>query len=119
MPNYIFISELQTISHFRFALRMGLDYTHPYDALIMAFVEHLAATQRTVASVLSTVSMLKAALLCHEIMVGKFAVPSVATLLRSVKINKRTPAIQSPPVSISDLRLIVIQLYRVDFSHQL
>lgn len=64
-------------------------------------------------------STLRAALVRHRISVRAFSAPEVNMLLRSVKINKRTPAIQRSPVSVTDLRLIVIQFHRIDYSHHL
>lgn len=102
-----------------FALKLGLDYNRPSISLAMAFIEHLAATQRTAASVISTVSTLKAALLRHSISTRAFAAPPVELLIRSVKINKRTPAKQRPPVLLHQLRAIVTQLHHVDYSAQM
>lgn len=80
-----------------FSLALRQDFYHPSVGLITAFIEHLASTQRTAAAVLSSVSTLRAVLQRHEISTKGFAANSVSLLLRSIKVNKRTPAIQRPP----------------------
>lgn len=79
---------------------MGLDYTRLSVALTMTFIEHLTAIQRRVASVLSTIGTVKAALVRHCISVHAFVARSVEMLIWLVKINKRTPAQQRLLVSV-------------------
>lgn len=102
-----------------FALAMRLDYSCPSVPLILAFIEHLAATQRTAASVLSTVSTLRSVLPRHGFSTTAFAHSSVGLHLRSVKINKGTPAVQRPPIKVADLRIIIRQLAQMDNAPQL
>lgn len=40
-------------------------------------------------------------------------------LLRAIKINKRTPAVQRPPLQVHDLRRIIIQLQRMEYAAHL
>lgn len=98
-----------------FALALGQNYRLPSVSLIMAFTEHLAATQRTAASVISSISTLKAVLVRNHIPIGNFSAQSVDLQLRSIKINKRTPAVQRPPVRLRDLRLIISHLSQMDY----
>lgn len=65
-----------------FALKLGLEYRKPSLELVTAFVEHLARTQRTAASVLSTVSTLRTSLRRHGISAQHFSAISVENLLR-------------------------------------
>lgn len=102
-----------------FSLALHQDFYHPSVGLVTAFIEHLASTQRTAAAVLSSVSTLRAVLQRHHIPTHSFAATSIALLLRSIKVNKRTPAIQRPPVHLSDLRMIINQLHLMDYSHHL
>lgn len=82
----------------------------------MAFTEHLAATQRTAAAVLSSISTLKSVLSRNHIPIHNFSASSVELHLRSIKINKRTPAIQRPPVRLRDLRLIISHLDHMEYA---
>lgn len=102
-----------------FALALRQDYARPSVSLVLAFIEHLAATQRTAASVLSTVSTLRSLLPRHNISARSFSHSSVALHLRSIKINKRTPAVQRPPMRIPELRLVTRQLMQMDHAPQL
>lgn len=102
-----------------FALAVRLDYRNPSPALLMAFIEHLARTQRTAASVLSTISSLRALLQRVGLSTRSFAHNSVAMQLRSIKINKRTPAVQRPPVRLHDLCLIITQIGFGEYALQL
>lgn len=102
-----------------FALALRQDYIAPSAALIMAFIEHLAITQRTAASVLSSISTLKAVLHRQGISIKNFADTQVVSQLRSVKINKRTPALQRAPVQLAELRLIVHHLTHMEYAQQL
>lgn len=102
-----------------FSLALGLDFYRPSVQLVTAFIEHLARTQRTAAAVLSSVSTLRAVLQRNEISTRSFSARSVSLLLRSIKINKRTPAIQRPPVHLPELRMIVYQLQSMDYAPQL
>lgn len=45
--------------------------------------------------------------------------PQVETLLRSVKIDKRTPARQTPPMSVQHLKMIVHRLHDMEYGPQL
>lgn len=56
-------------------------------ALIMAFTEHLATTQRTAAAILSSISTLKSVLIRNQITVHNFSDQDVELQLRSIKIN--------------------------------
>lgn len=85
----------------------------------MAFTEHLAATQRTAAAVLSSISTLKSALQRNYISTANFAAQSVDLQLRSIKINKRTPAVQRPLVRLRDLRLIISHLSHLEYASEL
>lgn len=98
---------------------MRHDYSRPSLPLILAFIEHLAATQRTAASVLSTVSTLRSLLPRHNISARSLSHSSVGLQLRSIKINKRTPAVQRPPIRISELRLLTRQLMQMEYAPQL
>lgn len=102
-----------------FALALRQDYSRPSVALVMAFIEHLTVTQRTAAAVLSSISTLKAVLQRHQIPIISFAAKSVELQLRSVKINKRTPAVQRPPVRLRNLRLIISHLHHMDYASHL
>lgn len=102
-----------------FALALRLDFYRPSVGLITAFIEHLASTQRTAASVLSSISTLRAVLQRHGNPTNNFAATSISLLLKSVKVNKRTPAVQRPPVHLSELRAIVCQLQHMDYSYHL
>lgn len=102
-----------------FAIALNQDFYSPSVALITAFIEHLASTQRTAAAVLSSISALCAVLQRHDIPIHNFAARSVSLLLRPVKFNKRTPAIQRPPVHLQELRMIVNQLQYMDYAHHL
>lgn len=85
----------------------------------MAFIEHLARTQRTAAAVLSTVSTLKGVLHRSNIQVVNFTTTSVSLMLRSIKINKRTPATQRPPIGPAKLRIILIRFEDSEYPHEL
>lgn len=88
-------------------------------SLITAFIEHLARTQRTAAAVLSSVSSLRAVLQRNNIPTHSFAATSISLLLRSIKVNKRTPAVQRPPVHLPELRSIMNQLQHMEYSYHL
>lgn len=96
-----------------FALALHRDYKHPSVRLVLAFVEHTAA------SVLSTVSTLRAILNRSGISTHSFLDNQVAMLLRAIKINKRTPAVQRSPVRVHDLRLIISQLQDLEYATHL
>lgn len=102
-----------------FALALHQDYLDPSVSLIMAFIEHLAITQCTAASVISSISTLRAVLQRQGVSVRNFADTQVASQLRSVKINKRTPAVQRAPIQPRELRLIVIHLSHMDYARHL
>lgn len=102
-----------------FALSLGLDYANPSQPLIVAFIEHLARTQRTAAAVLSTVSTLKGVLLRSNIDVTNFSKTSVSLMLRSIKINKRTPSVQRPALGPANVRLVLIKFAEMEYSHEL
>lgn len=102
-----------------FALAVRLDHRNPTLILLKAFIEHLARTQHTAASVLSTVSTLRALLHRSRIPTHNFLHNDVQMLLRAIKINKRTPAVQKPPVQVHDLRRIIHQLQRMEYAQQL
>lgn len=102
-----------------FALSLGLDYSAPSEPLIVVFIEHLARTQRTAAAVLSTISTLKGVLTRSNISVTSFSATSVSLMLRSIKINKRTPAIQRPPMRPDTVRLVLIRFEDMDYSCEL
>lgn len=102
-----------------FALAMRQDFHHPLVDLITAFVEHLASTQRTAAADLSSISTLCAVLQRHHIPTRNFAANSISPLLRSIKINKRTPAVQRPPIHLRELRLIFAHLSHTHHATQM
>lgn len=102
-----------------FTLALRQDFYLPSMGLVTAFIEHLASTQQTAAAVLSSVSSLRAVLQRHYIPTHSFSATSISMLLRSIKVNKRTPAVQRPPVHLSELRIIITQLQSVDYSHHL
>lgn len=102
-----------------FATAVRLDHRRPSVILLKAFIEHLARTQRTAASVLSTVSTLRALLHRAGVPTYNFSHNDVQMLLRSIKINKRTPAVQRPPLQVHDLRRIINQLQHMDYAPQL
>lgn len=102
-----------------FSLALHQEFQNPSVGLVTAFIEHLASTQRTAASVLSSVSTLRAVLNRHDIPTHSFAANSVSLLLRSFKVNKHTLAIQRPPVHLTELRMIVNQLQTMEYSHHL
>lgn len=97
-----------------FALALHLDYTRPSVRLVLAFVEHLART-----SVLSTVSTLRAVLSRAGFSTSAFAHSQVSMQLRSIKINKRTPAVQRPPIRVHDLRIIIHHIQHMEHAVQL
>lgn len=99
-----------------FAIALRQDFYHPSVALVTAFIEHLASTQKTAAPVMSTVSTLRAVLQRHDISTQSFSANSVSLLLRSIKINKCTPAVQRPAVHLSELRMLINQIQCMDYS---
>lgn len=102
-----------------FSIRFGLEYTDPSEDLLIAFLEHLAKTQRTAAGVISSFSTLRAALERQGIPTYNFKAISVSLLLRAIKINKRLPAQQRPPMSVPHLKRLLVCVMDLDYSHQL
>lgn len=103
----------------RYVLKLFIGFAlalRPSVSLIMAFIEHLATTQKTGTAVLSTVNSLKAVLQRNYIPIMNFLDRSVELQLRAVKINKRTPALQRPPVRLRDLRIIISHLSHMEYS---
>lgn len=102
-----------------FSTRFNLDYIHPSEDRLIAFLEHLAKTQCTAASVVSSFSTLRAALERQGIPTYNFKAMSVSLLLRAVKITKWIPAQQRPPMSLPHLKRLLVCVMDMDFSHQL
>lgn len=98
-----------------FANAVSQPFTCPSPALIIAFLEYLARAQKTAAAVVSTYTTLRALLNRIYVPTEAFDHPQVATLIRSIKINKRTPARQTPPVSLQHLKMIVHRLRDMDY----
>lgn len=88
-------------------------------SLIMAFTEHLACTQRTAAAVISSIGTLKSVLKANHISIRNFPAYSVEMQLRSININKRTPAVQRPPARLRELRMIISHLSQMDYASHL
>lgn len=103
----------------RFANKMRQPHTHPTPALVLAYIEYIARKQKTAASVISTFTTLKALLNRMEINILAFSHPKVDLMLRAIKINKRTPATQRPPMSVPHLRLVLSRLQAMEYGHQL
>lgn len=99
-----------------FALALHQEYSDPSVSLIMAFTEHLACTQRTAAAVISSIGTLKSVLKMNNISIRNFFAHSVEMQLRSIKINKRTPAVQRPPARLRELRMIISHLTQMDYA---
>lgn len=102
-----------------FAIKTHQDHTRPSVALITAFAEHLARNQRTAAAVVSTMTTLKALLARVYISTTNFDASPVKLMIRAIRINKRTPAIQRPPINPDHLRRIVNILSTFDYSSHL
>lgn len=102
-----------------FSTRFGLDFTQPSEGLLAAFLEHLARTQRTAASVISSFSTLRAALDRQGFPTHNFKSTSLSLLLRAIRINKRTPAQQRPPMSIPHLKRLLVCIMDMDYAHHL
>lgn len=92
-----------------FALSLGPDYSAPTQVLIVAFIKHLACTQQTAAAVLSTIGTLKGVLHCNNINTLSFSITSVSLMMWSIKINKRTPAVQRPALMPAKIRLVLLR----------
>lgn len=135
LQKYLNAARIRSAQAFRPATQRNQDYTLrlyiafansvsqpfrlPTPALLIAFLEYLATVQKTAASVISTFTTLKALLARRYVPMEAFDHPQLATQLRSIKINKRTPARQRPPVSLQHLRLILHRLREMDYGHQL
>lgn len=135
MQKYLKAAKIRATQAFRPATQRNQDYTlrlyiafsnavtqpfrHPTPALIVAFLEYLAQVQKTAAAVISTFTTLKALLSRRYVPIEAFDHPQVATLMRAIKINKRTPARQVPPVSLQHLKMIMHRLREMDYGHQL
>lgn len=98
---------------------MHQSHKHPTPALVLAFIEFIARKQKTAASVISTYTTLKALLQRLEINVTAFSHPKVELMLRAIKINKRTPATQRPPMSVPHLRQVISRLQMMEYGNQL
>lgn len=102
-----------------FAIKTHQDHSHPSVALITAFIEYLARNQRTAAAVVSTISTLKALLSRYYISVINFDTAPVRLMIRAIRVNKRTPALQRPPIDPDHLRRIVSSLTTMDYANHL
>lgn len=102
-----------------FAIQTHQDHSHPSVALITAFIEYLARNQRTAAVVVSTISTLKALLARSYISTRAFDKSPVKLMIRAIRINKRTPAIQRLPVGSDHLKRIVNNLALMDYGNLL
>lgn len=103
----------------RFATSLRLSYRYPTPALVLAFTEFIARKQKTAVSVISTFATLRALLTRLEVNVTAFSHPKVELMLRAIKINKRTPATQRPPMAVAHLRLIITRLHAMEYGHHL
>lgn len=88
------------------AIRFGCDYRAPSYLLWVLYIEYLARTQKTASAVASTISSLKAILQRLQIPVQEIHNYFVASLQRSISINKRTVTFQRPPITPAHIRNI-------------
>lgn len=102
-----------------FALSLRADYRQPKLALVLAFLEYLARTQKTAAAVVSTFTTLRALLARNGIPVHNFNHSQVDLMIRAIKINKRTLAVQRPPVITRHLRLIIARIRAQDYGQHM
>lgn len=100
------------------ALRFGLDFRAPSVLLWILYIEHLARTHKTAASVASTLSSIRALLLRLSVPLVDMDNYFVYAIQRSISMNKRTVTFQRPPITPAHIKRILIAAQHLKYYYQ-